>query len=122
MENTMSILKQRARYLRINQTNAEKIFWCSIRARQLENKKFYRQFIVAPYIVDFVCRELMLIIELDGGQHMDNREQDVYRTRYLQNKGYKVVRFWNNQVINEFDDVLASLILAFSQRELELGL
>jgi len=118
----MSILKQRARYLRANQTDAEEIFWRSIRARQLENKKFYRQFIVAPYIVDFVCRELMLIIELDGGQHMDNREQDVYRTRYLQNKGYKVVRFWNNQVINEFDDVLTSLILALSQRELELGL
>ena len=116
----MSVLKERARYLRANETNAEKIFWYSIRARQLQNKKFYRQFVVAPYIVDFVCRDLMLIVELDGGQHMDNREQDIYRTRYLQNNGYQVLRFWNNQVMNEFDAVFATLILALSRREQEL--
>ena len=91
-----------------------------MQAKRFKNKKFYRQFIISPYIVDFVCRDLKLIIELDGSQHMDNRELDISRTRYIEKQGYQVIRFWNNQVFHETEAVLHALSLALSQREREL--
>ena len=115
----MHALKERAQFLRRNQTDAEKLLWQRLRGRNLLGKKFYRQFVIAPYIVDFICRELKLIVELDGGQHMDNRELDIARTRYLETQGYQVIRFWNNQVFEEMEGVLTALTLALSQREKE---
>ena len=111
------ILKQRAKKLRSEQTDVEKKLWYQLRANRFENKKFYRQFIIEPYIVDFVQRDLKVVIELDGGQHQDSKTYDDKRTKYLESKGYKVIRFWNNEVIENFNGVLSSLSLALSLRE-----
>ncbi|TQV85847.1 endonuclease domain-containing protein [Aliikangiella coralliicola] len=116
----METLLNKAKRLRTNQTTAEQQLWRAIRAKRFENRKFYRQFIISPYVVDFVNRDLKLVVELDGGQHMDSQRQDIVRTKYLESKGYKVIRFWNNQILSEFEAVLLSLSLTLSQREREL--
>jgi very-short-patch-repair endonuclease len=102
------MLKQRARILRLNQTEAEKRLWKHLRNRQLQGFKFYRQYAVAPYIVDFVCRDVGLIVELDGGQHAGSTN-DLARTEYLKAQGYKVVRFWNNDVLRNTEGVLLGI-------------
>ena len=73
------------------------------------NSKFRRQFPVGRYIVDFVCREHSLIIEIDGGHHRDQQEYDAARTEWLQSQGYEVLRFWDNDVLTELDSVLESI-------------
>jgi len=120
MPNNINILKDRAKKLRSNQTDAEKKLWYRLRANRFENRKFYRQFVIEPYIVDFVQRDLKLVIELDGGQHSESKEKDDRRTEYLEKQGYQIVRFWNNELIENFDGVLSALSLALSQREREL--
>lgn len=99
-------MKQLARNLRRNQTEAEKRLWRSFRDRQVCGFKFRRQHIIEPYIVDFVCIEKKLIVEIDGGQHAERVEADKERTSCLENKGYKVIRFWNNEVLGNTDAVL----------------
>jgi very-short-patch-repair endonuclease len=99
-------MKQLARALRKHQTDAEKLLWNRLRNRQLENCKFRRQQAVGPYITDFLCLEPKLVIELDGGQHSTQMEQDEQRTRYLQSLGYRVLRFWNHEVLRKTDAVL----------------
>ena len=89
---------QRARTLRTNSTDAERKLWSLLRARQVQGLKFVRQFAIGPYIVDFVCREAALIIEVDGGQHAECRD-DALRTAFLNAQGYSVLRFWNNEVL-----------------------
>jgi very-short-patch-repair endonuclease len=103
------LLKQRARTLRAKSTDAEDKMWHFIRNRQLNGVKFVRQYIIEPYIVDFVCREKKFIIELDGNQHADAKEYDEERTIYLEAQGYKVLRFWNNDVLNNIDSVMAHI-------------
>ena len=71
--------------------------------------KFRRQFSIGAYIVDFVCLEARLIIELDGAQHMNLQAQDEIRDRYLNEQGFKVLRYWNNQLVNEIDAVLTDI-------------
>ena len=112
-------LVSRAKDLRKHQTDAEKLLWQKLRARQLKGYKFRRQVPIAPYIADFVCVSEKLIVEVDGAQHMDAENYDERRSEYLQKKGYQVVRFWNNQVLLEVDAVLESiaLTLTLSQRE-----
>jgi very-short-patch-repair endonuclease len=88
----------RARTLRRNETEAERALWQMLRNRQIDGKKFVRQYPVEPYFADFACREAMLIIELDGGQH-DQSSSDPIRTAHLNASGYSVLRFWNNQVL-----------------------
>ena len=95
-----------ARILRRNSTDAERRLWCSIRAKQIEGFKFRRQEPVGPYIVDFVCFEKKLIIELDGGQHAIDREKDIKRDDYFTKKGFRVLRFWNNDVSDNYEGVL----------------
>jgi very-short-patch-repair endonuclease len=112
---------QRARELRKNQTDAERLLWKHLRNRQLLSFKFRRQVPIGPYIVDFVCLSLKLIIEVDGSQHMSNVNYDNSRTLHLENHGFHVVRFWNNTVLTEIDSVLEALTLALSQRERGLG-
>ena len=112
---------QRARELRKNQTGAENLLWRHIRNRQLNGYKFRRQFPLGSYIVDFACLSLKLIIEVDGSQHMSNMDYDNTRTQYLENHGFQVIRFWNNDVLAQHRTVLDSLILTLSQRERELG-
>lgn len=113
-------LQSMARYLRRNQTNVEKIFWSMLRNRQVSGLKFRRQVPIGNFIVDFVCLDLKFIIELDGGQHAMAVKKDIARTKYLESKGYKVIRFWNNEVIENLEGVFDTLTLALSQREREL--
>ena len=94
-----------ARKLRRDQTDAEKLLWSRLRSRQLEDAKFVRQFPIGPYVADFACRSLMLVIELDGGQHADN-PADAARTKIIESFGYRLIRFWNNDVLSNPDGVL----------------
>lgn len=94
-----------ARILRQNQTDAEKLLWSRLRARQMESAKFVRQYPIGTYITDFACRSLKLVIELDGGQHADN-PADAERMNVLESSGYRVLRFWNNEVLSNVDGVL----------------
>lgn len=98
--------------LRQNQTDAEKVLWFNIRAKRFQGLKFKRQQAIDKYIVDFVCFDRKLILEIDGGQHNDNLEigKDRIRTRYLESRGFKVIRFWNNDVLINTDLVLEEIL------------
>ena len=106
----------RARELRRNSTDAESALWQELRNRQLCGYRFKRQHPIGNYIVDFVCLERRLVVELDGGQHLDSVEYGVGRTAYLEDRGFCVVRFWNNQVLNEIDGVKEAILLALTPR------
>ena len=101
-------LKGRRRELRKNQTDAEKVLWSKLRGQRFGGLKFFRQYSVGPYILDFYCPKLRLAIELDGGQHAEptRQEYDEARTEHLTTKEIRVLRFWNNQVLTETDAVL----------------
>jgi len=105
-------MKQLARTLRKQQTDAEKLLWSQLRNRQLEGCKFRQQQPIGPYIADFLSLEPKLIIELDGGQHTEQQDEDSKRTRYLQVLGYRVLRFWNHEVLNDLDAVLEAIRIA----------
>ena len=104
------LLKERSRDLRKNLTDAEKKLWQKLRNKQINAHKFRRQFVLGNYIVDFICLDKRLIIEVDGGQHMDNVNYDLQRDEWLKNQNFKVLRFWNNQVLNETDSVLEVIV------------
>ncbi|MDI6688728.1 MAG: endonuclease domain-containing protein [Desulfobacterales bacterium] len=101
-----------AKKLRKNMTNAERLLWQHLRNRELGGYKFRRQRPVGPYIVDFVCLEKKLVIEVDGGQHAGQVELDAKRSGYLEEKGYRVLRFWNNEVLKETESVLTVILLS----------
>ncbi|MEK7212032.1 MAG: endonuclease domain-containing protein [Patescibacteria group bacterium] len=103
--------KDRRRELRKNQTDAERKFWQQIKNKKIAGLKFYRQFGVGPYILDFYCSKLRLAVELDGGQHSETprAEYDTKRTEYLQSKNIKVLRFWNNDVLKNMEGVIIKL-------------
>ncbi len=98
--------KTLARTLRKNLTDAERKLWSILRNRQFDNFKFRRQHPFGNYILDFVCLEKKLVVELDGGQHFANKEEDDERTRWLESEGYKVLRFWNREVFLETEAAL----------------
>lgn len=104
-----------ARTLRGNQTDAETVLWNRIRNRQVDGYKFARQVPISGYICDFVCREHRLIVEVDGGQHNESTADEI-RDRRLTEQGYKVVRFWNNDVLANIDGVLTILQQELSDR------
>ena len=95
-----------AKNLRKNQTDVEKLLWQKLKARQVEGVKFRRQQPIGDFIVDFVSFEKRLIIELDGGQHTAMREADTERDKVFIKKGYKVLRFWNSDVLENEQGVL----------------
>jgi very-short-patch-repair endonuclease len=95
----------RARDLRRDATDAEAVLWQRLRNRGLDGHKFTRQEPVGPYIADFVCRRKKLIVEIDGGQHSDQTERDELRSKHLSALGYRVIRFWNHDVISNLDGV-----------------
>jgi len=97
------------RRLRSDQTDAERKLWFALRDRRLSGLKFVRQEAVGPIVVDFVCREKNLIIEVDGGQHSDNAS-DRRRDSYLSDEGYRVLRFWNNDVLTNREGVLLTIL------------
>ena len=105
-------LTNKARSLRKNKTDVEQLVWKHLRNRQLYNYKFRRQFPIEPYIADFACLELKLIIELDGGQHANRINYDEQRSLFLEKRGFKVIRFWNNDVIENTEGVLEAIRLA----------
>lgn len=98
-----------ARKLRKDPTEAEKRMWSRLRGEQL-GIKFTHQFPIGNAIVDFACRRLKLVVELDGGQHADSRTDDT-RTRMIEAHGYHVVRYWNNDVLANTDGVLTALMI-----------
>jgi very-short-patch-repair endonuclease len=102
---------QIARTLRRNQTDVERKLWQHLRNRRLENIKFARQETIGSYIADFCARDLKLVIELDGGQHGtdDGIAADALRTEVIERFGYRVVRFWNGDVMENIDGVLETI-------------
>jgi very-short-patch-repair endonuclease len=101
---------RRARELRNNATDAEKQLWYHLRNRQLDGHKFSRQMPVGPFICDFMCRQARLVVELDGGQHDAAAGRDEERTRFIESEGYRVIRFWNNDVLGNMDGVLTEIL------------
>jgi very-short-patch-repair endonuclease len=102
-------LTNKARSLRKNQTDAEQLLWKQLRNRNISNHKFRRQFPIDPYIADFACLELKLIIELDGGHHANQIHYDDQRSLFLEQRGFKVIRFWNNDVIDNTAGVIDAI-------------
>ena len=101
---------KRAQTLRRDMTEAEKCLWGMLRGRRLMGAKFRRQQPIGPFIADFVCQEIRLIVEADGSQHAESTS-DVDRTKYLESIGYRVLRFWNNDILTNPSgvfDVIAS--------------
>ncbi|MDF1592141.1 MAG: endonuclease domain-containing protein [Desulfobacterales bacterium] len=100
-----------ARHLRKNLTDAEQLLWRHIRGRQLKGYKFRRQSPVGKYIVDFVCFENRLVIELDGGQHARRRSYDHQREQWLHSQGFRVIRFWNHEVFQDIEAIKKVIIV-----------
>ena len=100
--------------LRRESTDAERVLWSRLRSAQLGHK-FRRQQEIAGYVVDFVCVERKVIVEVDGGQHADQAAYDARRTEVLERLGFRVIRFWNNEVLGRTDDVLNSIAAALAE-------
>ena len=103
----------RAQRLRREMTAAEHKLWSALRDRQLDGAKFRRQQPIGPFIADFVCQDYRLIVEADGGQHAEN-EADNHRTAFLESKGYRVLRFWNNDILKNLNGVADVILAALS--------
>ncbi|WP_430414538.1 endonuclease domain-containing protein [Parasphingorhabdus sp.] len=101
-------LTKRARALRRDMTEVERKLWSRLRNRQLESTKFVKQFPIGPYVADFAARSIRLAIELDGGQHSESN--DITRTQTIEAYGYRVIRFWNNEVMKNIDGVLEAIV------------
>ena len=99
----------RPRRLRQRGTDAEMALWNRLRNRALNGPKFRRQVPLGPFVVDFVCFDARFVVEIDGGQHAANHERDRERTAWLEADGYRVVRFWNNEVLENIDGVLQTI-------------
>jgi very-short-patch-repair endonuclease len=104
------LMKDHVRELRQNSTDAERRLWHFLRAKRLKGYKFRRQHLVYPFVVDFICLEKKLVVELDGGQHAERSRYDEKRTLFLQSKGYMVLRFWNNEIFKETEAVLSEIL------------
>jgi very-short-patch-repair endonuclease len=98
-----------ARQLRSKQTDTESLIWSSLRAHRLLGLKFRRQQPIGAYVVDFLCPEKKLIVELDGGQHQERVGYDTVRDAWLKSEGYIVLRYWNNEVIGNLEGVLEDI-------------
>ncbi|MEW9572445.1 endonuclease domain-containing protein [Rhodanobacter sp. Si-c] len=104
----------RARRLRVDQTDAEQKLWYHLRNRHLQGWKFRRQHEIDRYIADFLCRDAALIVELDGAQHGEQVAYDEARTRKLESMGYRVLRFWDNDVLTNIEGVLEVILEALA--------
>ena len=102
----------RERELRSSATDAEQRLWYHLRDRRLDGRKFRRQVRIGPYIADFACADARLVVEVDGGQHADDAERDRLRTAAIEADGYRVIRFWNDDVLLRTEDVLAAILTA----------
>jgi very-short-patch-repair endonuclease len=100
------VIKETARNLRNDLTHAEKLLWERIRLKQIDGLKFRRQQVVGRFIADFICFEKRLIIELDGGVHISQKERDSERDHYLRESGYNIIRFLNEEIEQDIEIVL----------------
>jgi len=107
--------KHQAIKLRQNHPDAELRLWKHLRNRRLAGYKFLRQHPIGPYIADFVCREVRLVIEVDGGQHAEHIESDAHRTAFFEEKGFRVIRFWNHDVLRNTESVLNMILSELQQ-------
>jgi very-short-patch-repair endonuclease len=105
-----------ARRLRKNPTDAERRLWLRLRQKQLGGFRFRRQVPLGPYVADFVCQSEKLVIEVDGGQHSDKIEHDERRSAWLAANGYRVLRFWNNDVLGNTEGVLETILRTLEGR------
>ena len=110
----------RARILRRNSTEAERMLWRALRLQQSEFE-WRRQMPIGRYVVDFACFSAKLIIELDGGHHAFQEDYDEERTRFLQGEGYRVMRFWNRDVVENLDGVFTAIATELSKSPSPLG-
>ena len=101
---------RRAKELHRNMTQAEVKLWAYLRARRMKGVHFRNQHAIGNYVVDFCAPRRKLIIELDGGQHLEQEEYDQERTKYLETQGFRVIRFWNNDVMNNIEGVILAII------------
>ncbi|MBZ0252437.1 MAG: DUF559 domain-containing protein, partial [Candidatus Methylomirabilis sp.] len=106
-----------ARQLRKDMTDAERRLWTFLRRREL-GVRFRRQEPIGPYIVDFACIKRRLIVEVDGGHHAENAAADAARTPDLERRGYRVIRFWNSDVVTNMDAVVREIEAALAEREI----
>jgi heme b synthase len=110
LKSIKSNLTQLAKNLRVNQTDAEKLLWKHLKSKQLAHTKFRRQQPIGNYIVDFISLDKKLVIELDGSQHAEEKNRDHERDRWLISQGFKVLRFWNKDVLQNIEGVLESIM------------
>ncbi len=110
-------MRERARALRGGMTEAEQRLWRELRGRRFEGLKFRRQKPLGHYIVDFVCLERSLVVELDGGQHAEQVVYDRQRDAWLNSQGFVVLRFWNHDVLQQTDTVLERIRLWLEEQE-----
>ncbi len=103
--------------LRHNLTEAESRLWAVLRSHRVNNVHFRRQHAIGPYIVDFCAPQKKLVIELDGGQHLDQEEYDAERTAFLESKGYRVLRFWNSDVTHNLDGIVIIILEALAPQQ-----
>jgi very-short-patch-repair endonuclease len=113
MRGAKVVKTQRARRLRRDSTDAELKLWYRLRTRSTLGFKFVRQEPIGPYIVDFACRERRLIVEVDGGQHAGSKS-DLVRDQWLAEHRYRVLRFWNNDVMSNIEGVLETIVKALN--------
>ena len=106
----MNPTRVRARRLRRNPTDVERLLWQRLRLWQVDDYKFRRQQPLGKYIVDFVCLQKRLVVELDGGQHADETDYDAERDTWLRHQGFRVLRFWNNDVLKNIDGVMELIV------------
>ncbi len=99
----------RSRELCANPTEAERALWAQLRARKVAGIRFNNQFPIGPFICDFVSRAAKLVIEIDGGQHDWNAAADLARTQFIEAQGFAVLRFWNNEVLENIEGVVATI-------------
>jgi very-short-patch-repair endonuclease len=103
---TISVTHHCGRQLRNNQTDPEKKLWARLRSGRFSDLRFRRQFPIGNFIADFACPKARLVIELDGAQHLDRTAQDTWRTELIEQRGYKVIRFWDSEILTDLAGVL----------------
>ena len=110
------MVSKTARRLRKNPTEAEKRLWDALRRRRIDSHRFRRQVPLGIYVVDFLCLEHRLVVEVDGGQHAVEMEREEARTRWLEDEGFRVIRFWNNEVLENTEGVAETIRTALRSR------
>jgi very-short-patch-repair endonuclease len=110
-----TLQRHHARTLRKNMTGAERVMWNHLKGRALNGYRFNRQVEIGPFIADFLCREIKVVVEIDGPSH-SGKTTDQLRTAYLEERGYVVFRAWNNEIYSNLDGVLKGLLLVLESR------